>query len=631
MPHQQYETISFEKIENLQSYFYLQKDKLKYINNLSNINLFVGPNNSGKSRFLREIFKSKFSYVPNDIDINILRENINSLKELTLNTFKLFHITGVGPINEKIFNQITNLTFFENANSNQIDEIKRILNVIITHKNFRDNAQFIPGKEMHRPLPQPAFSQKYQHIIDSAKEALKIIENYSLTIGNEQKIYIPILRGLRPIFLATNDSDLLLERSIKDYFSEENRKGIFTGQQLYSTMKKNLLGHKSSRTLHQRFEDFLSKHFFDEQPVEIIPYHDADTIQISIGNNGEFPIFNLGDGLQTIIIITYLAFTNSKRNIFFIEEPDTYLHAGMQRKLIEVLINNEQLNRHQYFFTTHSNHLLDLTYDYTKISIYAFQRDDKEFQIKLASSGDKNVLSELGVRNSSVFLTNASIWVEGVTDRLYLREYINKLDTENLIKEDTHYSFVEFSGSNIAHWNFEEVSEDYPEELESEISSLRLCGDPLVILDGDNINKGNRLEKLKKQLNENLLLLESKEIENLLPSNVIIFTANEILKNSKKYKSYRLDEEKIKIESYHKKDVALGKYLDEILNISYFSAKSGTFKADLKNKFCSIAVEFMRKNSVKWELTEEAKEIVTKISEFVKNANSHNQQNSKIF
>ena len=81
------------------------------------------------------------------------------------------------------------------------------------------------------------------------------------------------------------------------------------------------------------------------------------------------------------------------------------------------------------------------------------------------------LLKELGVQNSSVFLTNATIWVEGITDRLYLRAYMKKYLSElkrsdtskdkekflkySQLKEDIHYSFVEYQINHSSHFTHE--------------------------------------------------------------------------------------------------------------------------------------------------------------------------------
>src|ERR1041384_4416314 len=103
-----------------------------------------------------------------------------------------------------------------------------------------------------------------------------------------------------------------------------------------------------------------------------------------------------------------------------------------------------------------------------RMSIFTFRKrfDDSthnekqaEFEIENVSSGDTSCLELLGVRNSSVFLSNFTIWVEGITDRRYPAHYL-KLHVDHLrgtdtsvkdFREDLHYSFVEYGGANITH------------------------------------------------------------------------------------------------------------------------------------------------------------------------------------
>lgn len=74
------------------------------------------------------------------------------------------------------------------------------------------------------------------------------------------------------------------------------------------------------------------------------------------------------------------------------------------------------------------------------------------------SAGDQSILDELGAQPSSVFLSNKSIWVEGITDRLYLREYLRILQLgfppDDRIVEDVHYIIAKYGGGNVIHWNF---------------------------------------------------------------------------------------------------------------------------------------------------------------------------------
>src|SRR5205807_682440 len=126
--------------------------------------------------------------------------------------------------------------------------------------------------------------------------------------------------------------------------------------------------------------------------------------------------------------LTFPLFMNEGKNLlFFCEEPELCMHPGMQRAFLK-LITSDKFANHQYFLTTHSNHFLDLTQDFDNVSIYTVQKqiavtDKKEkdatFHIQNVSNEDRRCLEFLGVRNSSVFLSNCTIWVEGITDRRY--------------------------------------------------------------------------------------------------------------------------------------------------------------------------------------------------------------------
>ena len=87
---------------------------------------------------------------------------------------------------------------------------------------------------------------------------------------------------------------------------------------------------------------------------------------------------------------------------------------------------------HYYFFTTHSNHLLDIANETDEAVIHRFIKnhsDDKNNKQKFSvrrCEQDRDLLKLLGVKPSSAYLTNCTIWVEGITDRLYIIKYMEK-------------------------------------------------------------------------------------------------------------------------------------------------------------------------------------------------------------
>ena len=152
-------------------------------------------------------------------------------------------------------------------------------------------------------------------------------------------------------------------------------------------------------------------------------------VHIKIDQDNQFPVSMLGDGLQQVIILTYEAFIKNDKHAFFIEEPELHMHAGMIRQLMIFYLNE---TKHYYFFTTHSNHLLDMADESDQVVIQKFvkqvnndESNSVEFRIYRCNR-DRDLLASLGVKPSSVYLANCTIWVEGITDRLYITKFMEK-------------------------------------------------------------------------------------------------------------------------------------------------------------------------------------------------------------
>jgi hypothetical protein len=150
---------------------------------------------------------------------------------------------------------------------------------------------------------------------------------------------------------------------------------------------------------------------------------------------------------------------------------------------------------------------------------------------------------------------------------------------------------VEYQGANLTHWSFD------PEEKETkEIKASYVCAHAFLIADGDVATKGDRKVVYTDMLGDRFYLLEVKEIENLLPVEIL----REIVAN--KFEKYQGDINSIDYKKYSKPKIPLGKYLDNLLpqprEKSVFAEKSGTIKA--KGTFCDSAVKFIQ--DTKWSL-----------------------------
>lgn len=603
-----YTNVSLPSREPFSSYE-LEEDLT--LTNLGVVNIFVGANNCGKSRFLRALFRTQdFGYKTNLFQGDEFRRY--AIKRDTSFERERFQSSlsqiAFQPLAEELF---ASRKGFFSASLSFKDQLMKLAST---------GAQKARNQSFN--IPQAGFF--WQIAMDFFEAIEKEIEKAPsiATFGRETAFYIPILRGMRPYDAQSN---IYAQRTVADYFKDipklldgpENiRLKLFTGLELYQQLKKQLLGEPEERQAVREFEAFLQTQFFDGRMVTLIPKEGETVVHVKIGAEKQLPIHHLGDGLQNLIIITYPIFMEKTRRLFFFEEPDLSMHPGMQRALLEVMIQHPH---HQYFLTTHSNHLLDMSSEFKGVSIYLFSKEFEKtsvkFKIRQASSPDTNILKELGVRNSSVFLTNATIWVEGITDRLYLKTYLRKFLTQNKspserkqFREDYHHSFVEYQGSNLAHWTFDEKDQS------KKIKANYLCGRSFLVADGDVSNKGTRREEYKNMLGNRFFILQCKEIENLIPEEVLKRLVDDEFRRQKK------DVEKIEYAKYSTGERGLGKYLDGLLDEKVFGSETGTLKS--KVNFCERAVELMSQSDFQWNLTPPLEKLCEEIYNFIEQQNT---------
>ncbi|MCU8007198.1 AAA family ATPase [Shewanella sp. SM87] len=598
------------RFEKFDSDKFKSNDKYWHLTNLKKINFFIGQNNSGKSRLLRSTLSStKF-------DIAIVGQNPHEI------------ITN---IEDKSNEDELNL---RGIYSVDINNFKKLLNKDLTIKNLKQTIITAIAKNSHnnkKPFDNDDLDTFTEQFLDKYLkiENLKFFE--SINFDEFDKIYIPLLRGLRPL---SQDIDLYLERTQKDYFSKLpgnyfGPKNIFTGYTIYTEIKAALLGTHLERQRIRKFEDYLSANFFSHNQITLIPRLNEDMVYLKEGDKEERRIADLGDGLQSIIILTFKLFMAEKPTAFFIEEAEQHLHAGMQRALINAFTQHP---KHMYFITTHSNHFMDISQELDCISLHrVYQTIDNENEVSYIDSlSDKSaMLADLGVRASSVLLANCSIWVEGITDKLYLSTFMNKylIDLDESVKklklknykENLHYIFTEYQGSNITHWDFNNSNQT--ENHQTKAKSL--TSNILLIADRDIERKADLVAVLEKNLQENFLLLDFKEIENHIPAIIVEKAANKrwssfIKKGDAEFEIFDLTQNVLHVSE------GIGSILERYVSKNpserlFFKDNGGTIKD--KVKFCHTAISIMEDPATEWKLTPELIKYCEKIWEHIEKCN----------
>ncbi|HMU65954.1 MAG TPA: AAA family ATPase, partial [Cellvibrionaceae bacterium] len=586
------------------------------------LNIFIGPNNSGKSLFNRALISKEFQWVDETVPNKLLK--MLELYKIHISQHPRSRLISPAPtppgadIIQELKNAIENLS--RPVTKDQFDTTKFLLD---QHTKFL-------LKEINRDtsFSGPPYRELYNSIINEPQDIFKI------PMRQEQSWhYIPILRGLRPL---TNSLDNHYSmRTQKDYSTDCN---THTGLELYDLITSHLLGEPEEREKVRNYEKMLSENFFNYAEVSLTPKIRTDTLHAKIGHEKQRPIYQLGDGLQTVIIITAAAFFTEKPSLFAIEEPETHLHPGFQRRLIEVLLDKTP---HQYFVTTHSNHLLELAECRDEISIFRVNKEPGEqtkFKISVCDQ-DRDLLRELGVNPASVYLANCTIWVEGITDRLYIQAFLEQYKKHNPGQydhwiENYHYTFVEYQGAGLAHWEFADEQNHDQEQMLATITTPNI----LVIADGDIETKGNRQGKLESQLAEKLYITPGKEIDNLVPTEVIkSFVKARIdgmIKDNKENKA-KIQRHNIKPENIDRlhnlsnEQKGIGWHIDKLLFgrdptedeyrlFSKLGSATGTIRQ--KVELCRYATAKMR--AEEWEMSEEIKKLCEIIFEHIAENNT---------
>lgn len=181
----------------------------------------------------------------------------------------------------------------------------------------------------------------------------------------------------------------------------------------------------------------------------------------------------------------------------------------------------------------------------------------------------------------------------------------NSSEDYHELREDYHYSFVEYGGTNITHWSFLEEPDG-----EDTIDVERLCGKLFLIADKDNGEK-IRHQKLTTKLEDRFYELGCIEVENLVSKKVLLKIVHD----------FELVDRHIDFEEEDYQNTHLGEFLDNKLGedrtIKTYQSASGTIK--YKKSFCKKA----KKHIEKWDdLSEEAKKLTIKIYDFIREHNS---------
>lgn len=471
--------------------------KIQKLDNLSKINIFIGPNNYGKSNVLRVINEIYPKYVAgkglNLVEIDRPKPHYTPL------------IIGI-PFD---INKIQN-----NLSTQSINTIAKIIENI---KILQDS-----------PTAWCYFDNNKQCLISSHSEQIfKNITDYDLktlwsnlsgrTGGGRKQNWEPetfvqlvphftsyrtkMIPAIRSIGNAESISDTLCGKDMIPRLADLQRPDI---NDKYDSKKEQF----------EKINYFL-RTVIDKDDATIEIPNNKSAIYVKIDQK-ILPLDSLGTGIHQVIILA-TASTITSDHIICIEEPELHLNPILQKKLIRYL---EKFTDNQYMITTHSAALMDTP----NAEIYQISMSEDQSVITHVSSNQHKfeICSHLGYHPSDLLQANCIIWVEGPSDRIYLKKWI-AAQNDKLI-EGIHYSIMFYGGRLASHISGLDLSEI----VDDLISLKQLNRNSAIIIDSDKSAENSEINPTKQRLQLEFnkksgfcWITEGKEIENYIPDYIL--------------------------------------------------------------------------------------------------------------
>ena len=195
------------------------------------------------------------------------------------------------------------------------------------------------------------------------------------------------------------------------------------------------------------------------------------------------------------------------------------MHPALQRRLFNYIYDYAVEKDVSVFLTTHSHVAINVFANKEKAQIIHVVKENNISTMKTISNHvDKiKILDDLDVRASDLFQSNGIIWVEGPSDRIYIKKWL-EVFCDCKYEEGNHYQFLYYGGKLLAHY-----TTDNEKERKELINILTTNRNSAIVIDSDKRREDDAINDTKNRIqtefrNDNLFYwaTKGKEIENYI-------------------------------------------------------------------------------------------------------------------
>lgn len=456
------------------------------INDVSLVNILVGKNNSGKSNIievLNLIFKATF-------ETDRHRNEIPKVKLMFINTFEELKESKYLSNNSSRFNRYD---YERVVNKQSLESTIRDKTVMWDFKN--DNH----GDKIRMNIESEVTSSKLYAISScccfhiQAERTIVPEEKISLSSGSG------ILKNIRP-----------------------------NGEGLTNLLRYILNSKLDSKHYKQKLIEGMNGILEPEisiKDLEIKSENDDNLFEIYVEENGKplYPLSTLGSGIKTtmhLIMMTELIpelINKDKGSIVFtLEELENNMHPSAQRRMYRYIQEYARRNGSLFFISSHSNVSLNYFFGTKDASVYHIIQNSGVSEIFpiMGQRDSREIMDDIGANPSDLLQSNGIIWVEGPSDRIYIKKWLELAGFGNYV-EGYHYQFMYYGGRLLSHYS--------TEETDSLVNMLKTNRHSALVMDSDKKKRNSPIndtkKRIQKEFKENGLITwctKGKEIENYL-------------------------------------------------------------------------------------------------------------------